>query len=104
MKQFRNVCNGENKRPLIFFLFSVPLFVAFLSSFLVALFPKIKNVFALLTTFSGAIFGLLSLPWFIHDVLEFIPLWMRVLIVVPSIVLWFAFLVMRNHATLLVIV
>ena len=78
--------------------------MAFLCYFLVALFPKIKNVFALLTTSSGAIFGLLFLPWFIHDVLEFIPLWMKVLIVVPSIVLWFAFLVMRNHATLIVIV
>ena len=68
------------------------------------LFPKTKNVFAFLTTSSAAIFGLLFLPWFMHDVLEFLPSWMKFLIVVPSVVLWFAFPVMRKNATLVVIV
>ena len=94
----------EQKAIERFFLFSVPLLVAFLSYIFVPLFPKVKNVFAFLTTSSAAIFGLLFLPWFIHDVLEFIPSWMKLLIVVPTVVLWFAFPVMRKNATLVVIV
>lgn len=94
----------EKKAIERFVLFSVPLLVAFLSYFLDNLFPKIRNAFALLTTSCGAIFGLLFLPWFIHDVIEFIPTWMKLLVVIPSVVLWFAFPVMRKNATLVVIV
>ena len=99
-------CQQRREQKVIerFFLFSVPLFVAFLSYILMPLFPKTKNVFAFLTTSSAAIFGLLFLPWFMHDVLEFLPSWMKFLIVVPSVVLWFAFPVMRKNATLVVIV
>lgn len=50
------------------------------------------------------IFGLVFLPWFFHDVLEFLPNWMKVLIILPTVVLWFAFPVMRSNATLVVIV
>ena len=94
----------EQKAIERFFLFSFPLFVAFLSYIFMPLFPKIRNVFAFLTTSSAAIFGLMFLPWFMHDVLEFLPSWMKFLIVVPSVVLWFAFPVMRKNATLAVIV
>ena len=99
-------CHERREQKAIerFFLFSVPLFVGFFSHFLVSFFPKIKNALAFLTTSCGAIFGLLFLPWFFHDVLEFIPTWMKLLIIFPTIVLWFAFPVMRTNATLVVIV
>lgn len=87
-----------------FCLFAAPLFLAFLSYFLMPLLPRIKNVLSLLTTAGGVIFGLVFLPWFFHDVLEFIPTWMKILVILPTVVLWFAFPVMRSNATLVVIV
>ena len=99
-------CDERREQKAIerFFLFSVPLFVAFFSYVLVSLFPKFKNTLTFFSTSCGAIFGLLFLPWFFHDVLEFIPTWMKLLIIFPTIVLWFAFPVMRTNATLVVIV
>ena len=87
-----------------FCLFGAPLVLAFLSYFLTPLLPKIKTGLSLLTTAGGVIFGLVFLPWFFHDVLEFVPSWMRVLVILPTVVLWFAFPVMRSNATLVVIV
>ena len=99
-------CQHRREKKAIerFLLFSVPLFVVFLAHFLGSFFPKIKCALAFMATSCGVIFGLLFLPWFFHDVLEFIPTWMKFLIVVPTILLWFAFPVMRTNATLVVIV
>ena len=99
-------CQHRREKKAIerFLLFSIPLFVVFLAHFLGSFFPKIKCALAFMATSCGVIFGLLFLPWFFHDVLEFIPTWMKFLIVVPTILLWFAFPVMRTNATLVVIV
>ena len=94
----------ERKAVDRFCLFGAPLVLAFLSYFLLSLFPGIKTVLSLMITACGAIFGLLFLPWFFHDVLEFIPTWMKFSVILPSILLWFAFPVMRSNATLVVII
>ena len=94
----------EQKAIERFLLFGAPLVLAFLSYFLMSLFPRIKDALSFLTTSCGAIFGLLFLPWFFHDVFEFIPVWMKVLIILPTVALWFAFPVMRKNSCLVVIV
>lgn len=99
-------CEDRRERKAIerFLLFGAPLVLAFASYFIAPMLPGLKNASSFLTTSFGVIFGLVFLPWFFHDVLEFIPDWMRVLIILPTVVLWFSFPVMRKNATLVVIV
>ena len=94
----------EKKAVERFLLFGAPLLLAMASYLIAPMIPGLKNASSFLTTAFAVIFGLLFLPWFFHDVLEFIPTWMKVLIILPSVVLWFSFPVMRRNATLVVIV
>ena len=94
----------EKKAVERFLLFGAPLLLAMASYVIAPMIPGLKNASSFLTTAFAVIFGLLFLPWFYHDVLDFIPTWMRVLIILPTVVLWFLFPLMRRNATLVVIV
>ena len=99
-------CLQRRERKAIesrFCLFASPLVLAFVSYFLMSLFPRIKTAFSFMITACGAIFGLLFLPWFFHDVLEFIPTWIKIVVILPSALLWCAFPVLRRNATLVLI-
>lgn len=87
-----------------FALFAIPVGIAILVSILKGLFPKGKGLFTFLATSCFVFFGLVFIPWFIHEFLFLIPNWMKILIILPTFFLWFSFPLMRNNATLVLVI
>ena len=87
-----------------FALFSIPIAIAILSGLLQSLLPKGKGLFTFLSTSCCVVFGLVFIPWFIHEFLHLIPIWMKILIILPTFFLWFSFPLMRRNATLVLVI
>lgn len=86
-----------------FILFASPIALGIVSSSAKSLLPRGKGLLTFLATSSFVFFGLVAIPWFIHEFLRFVPDWMKIVIILPSFFLWFSFPVMRTNATLLIV-
>lgn len=87
-----------------FALFAIPVVIALVSSFVKGLISKGKGLFTFLITSCAVFFGLVFIPWFIQEFLNFIPNWMKILIILPTFYLWFSFPLMRKNATLVLVI
>ena len=87
-----------------FALFAIPVAIAIICSFARSLLPKGKGFFTFLSTSCFVFFGLVFIPWFIEEFLDLIPNWMKILIILPTFLLWFAFPLMRRNATLVLVI
>ena len=87
-----------------FILFALPVAVALVCGILKGLIPKGKSFFTFLITSCVVFFGLVFIPWFIDQFLALIPNWMKILIIVPTFLLWSSFPLMRRNATLMMVI
>ena len=87
-----------------FALFAIPVAIALICSFLAGFLPKAKGFFTFFSTSGFVFFGLVFIPWFIENFLDLIPNWMKILIILPTFMLWFAFPLMRKNATLVLVI
>lgn len=86
-----------------FVLFATPIAIVVVSSFAKRLLPRGKGLLTFLTTSCFVFFGLVFIPWIIFEFLRFVPDWMKLVIIVPTFFLWFAFPLMRKNATLVIV-
>ena len=98
----RRIASGIFNQLLI--LFTIPTGIAILANILRGLFPKEKGLFTFLVTSSVVFFGLVFVPWFIHEFLFLIPNSLKILLILPTFFLWFSFPLMRRNATLVLVI
>ena len=86
-----------------FVLFALPVFISLISHVIKGFVQKGKNVFKFITNSGIMLFGLVFLPWFVNEFFRLIPLWMKLLIIVPLFFVWISFPLMRRNATLMTV-
>lgn len=87
-----------------FILFAVPVAVAIVCGVVRGMIPKGKGFFNFLIMSCVVFFGLVFIPWFIDNFLAYIPNWMKILIILPTFIVWSSFPLMRKNATLMLVI
>lgn len=87
-----------------FILFAVPVAVAIVCGVVRGMIPKGKGLFNFLIMSCVVFFGLVFIPWFIDNFLAYIPNWMKILIILPTFIVWSSFPLMRKNATLMLVI
>ena len=87
-----------------FALFAIPVFVAFISYAIKGFVQRGKGVFSFIAINCITFFGLVFLPWFIHEFLRSLPNWIKILIILPTFFIWISFPLVRKYATLMIVV
>ena len=110
LRELRRGCEPPLERVLLFVVPLVVGLVFFLLSRLVVKFcyatrlVKLGGLFRFISVLGGVLFFMTFLPWFIDDYLSVTRVWTQVLFVVVTPVLWFFFPIIRNYASLSLIV
>ena len=110
LKALRRVCQPPIERVLLFVIPLIIWLIFFCISRFVTRFcfatrvSKLNGTFRFVSSVGGLLFFMTVLPWFINDFISRTRVWVQVLIMFVTPVFWFFFPIIRNYASLFLVI